>query len=89
MLFKIHELKTINPYFNDVWGGIKNFEIRKNDRDFKINDWIVLKEYDSEKNIYSGREITVYITYILNDFHAIKENYCIISFKTLELINGK
>ncbi len=35
---KIHELKLDTKYFNDVKSGKKNFEIRKNDRDFKVGD---------------------------------------------------
>jgi hypothetical protein len=40
-----HELKTINPFFTDIMKKVKNFEIRKNDRDFKIGDILVLKEF--------------------------------------------
>ena len=37
---KKHILKTINPYFQDVWDNKKTFEIRLNDRDFKVGGWI-------------------------------------------------
>jgi len=33
---QIHYLKTINPYFVEVLLGYKNFELRKNDRDFRV-----------------------------------------------------
>lgn len=39
-----HELKLVQPFFNDVFTGKKKFEIRKNDRDFKIGDELILKE---------------------------------------------
>lgn len=35
---KTHELKLDIKYFNDVKSGKKNFEIRKNDRDFRLRD---------------------------------------------------
>lgn len=35
---KIHELKLDTKYFDDVKSGKKNFEIRENDRDFKVGD---------------------------------------------------
>lgn len=36
----IHELKTLPEYFELVRKGIKNFEVRKNDRDFKVGDML-------------------------------------------------
>ena len=43
-----HCLKTIQPYFADVENGTKTFEVRKNDRNFKIGDILFLQEYDEE-----------------------------------------
>ncbi|WP_339012617.1 DUF3850 domain-containing protein [Lactococcus garvieae] len=47
---KIHELKLDIKYFEDVKSGKKNFEIRKNDRDFQIGDVLELKAYKNYKN---------------------------------------
>ncbi|WP_282798853.1 DUF3850 domain-containing protein [Lactococcus lactis] len=44
---KTHELKLDIKYFNDVESGKKNFEIRKNDRDFKVGDILELKAYEN------------------------------------------
>jgi len=41
---KTHELKLDIKYFDDVKSGKKNFEIRKNDRDFKVGDILELKK---------------------------------------------
>ena len=42
---KTHELKLEIKYFDDVKSGKKNFEIRKNDRDFQVGDILELKAY--------------------------------------------
>lgn len=42
----IHELKIKPKFFQDIINGIKNFEIRKNDRMFRIGDILVLSEFD-------------------------------------------
>ena len=39
----IHELKTYSEYFKAVISGEKPFEIRKNDRNFKVGDYIALR----------------------------------------------
>lgn len=45
-----HKLKTITPYFSQIWEGKKTFEVRKNDRDFQPGDTLALKEYNSLAN---------------------------------------
>ncbi|WP_285046665.1 DUF3850 domain-containing protein [Lactococcus petauri] len=42
---KTHELKLDIKYFDEVKNGTKNFEIRKNDRDFKVGDILELKAF--------------------------------------------
>lgn len=44
----VHELKTWPYYFEEVWNGTKTFEVRKNDRDFRVGDTLILQEYDHE-----------------------------------------
>ena len=60
---KIHELKTLPEYFDAVFMGKKNFEIRQNDRDYKIGDYVELQEYDLNKG-FTGRKLSRQITYI-------------------------
>lgn len=77
-----HELKTINPYFSDVASGQKQFEIRKNDRDFKLNDELLLREYDPELDQYTGRQVRRKIIYILQgERWGIQPGYMILGIK--------
>lgn len=43
------ELKTIPEYFDKVAKGLKKFEIRYNDRDYKAGDILILKEWVPEE----------------------------------------
>lgn len=83
-----HVLKCISPYFSDVWDGYKTFELRRADRDFKVGDIIILKEYEPIENVYSGREITATISYILMKFDGIKKGYWVLGFITLKKLNN-
>lgn len=74
---KIHELKTLPKYFELVKMGIKNFEVRKNDRDFEVGDLLLLREWSGE---YSGRQRCREIGYILDDESYCKEGYVILGF---------
>jgi len=76
---KIHELKTDPEYFQAQLSGIKNFEVRLNDRDFQSNDTLVLSECVDGK--YTGRQICLRITFILDDPQYCKDGYVIMSTK--------
>ena len=64
-----HELKIWPAYFEAVLSGNKTFEYRYNDRAFSVGDVLLLREYNTYKKEYSGREIEVTVTYILDVFN--------------------
>jgi hypothetical protein len=68
-----HELKIARKHFKPIAGLEKRFEIRKNDRNFKEGDTILLKEYHKGK--YTGKELLVEIGYILQDFEGLADGY--------------
>lgn len=62
---KTHELKILPIYYDAVREGRKTFEVRKDDRDFKNDDTVILREWEPELEIYSGREMKFTIGYVL------------------------
>ncbi len=89
MVIKIHKLKIWKEYFEVVSSGYKTFELRKNDRDYKKGDILILEEWDPEKEVYTNRTIEGEVIYILNGpSFGLLEGYCIMSLK-LPKINKK
>ncbi len=78
-LHHVHELKIWPEYFEGIITGVKKFEYRLNDRDYRVGDILHLREYLKETGTYSGREIMVFVTYILK----IENNYVIMSIKRI------
>lgn len=80
---QIHELKISPKYFDDVKSGNKRFEIRKDDRDYKVGDLITLKEYENGQ--YTGREIkNIPIRYILRNVtfeYGLMDGFCILGLQ--------
>jgi Domain of unknown function (DUF3850) len=74
---KVHELKTLKPYFQDVYSGVKKFEVRFNDRNFQVNDLLGLEEFDDATQTYTGRYIIRRVTYILSDPMFVKDGFVI------------
>lgn len=62
----IHELKIDPEYFAAVRNGEKQFELRRNDRNFSIGDYLALNEYDRVQKAYTGRTELVEVTYMMN-----------------------
>jgi uncharacterized protein YqfB (UPF0267 family) len=61
---KVHELKTWPGFFNDVLTGDKTFEIRRDDRGFKVGDILTLREFEPSEDRFTGRSLSVVVTYI-------------------------
>lgn len=76
---KIHKLKLNSCYYADSERGIKTFEIRKNDRDFRVGDILELREWVwsvlEQKGAYTGEVHWEIITYILDDAEYLKDGY--------------
>lgn len=78
---EVHELKCLPEYYEAALLGKKSFELRKDDRKFKVGDLVLLREYDN--GYYTGRTLGYRtIVYILRNCeeHGLKEGYCIIGF---------
>jgi hypothetical protein len=60
----VHELKCWPTYFQPIVDGTKPFEIRQDDRQFKVGDILRLREWDYAGESYTGREIRKRVTYI-------------------------
>jgi len=74
-----HDLKILPEYFEPVLEGKKNFELRKNDRNYKVGDTLLLREWYANK--YTGREVKRKVTYILEKAVGIDTRYVILAME--------
>lgn len=70
-------MKTWPQFFEQTRNGTKRFELRRNDRDFRVGDQLLLKEWSPETvrngsgavvtlQGYTGRELMVRVDYIMD-----------------------
>lgn len=59
------EKKILPEYFEHILAGEKHFELRLADWECQPGDILLLKEWDKEKQEYTGREIAKTITHVL------------------------
>lgn len=75
-----HDLKVWQEYFGLLVSGIKNYELRKNDRNFKSGDYLVLREFDKDANQYTGNFVHRRIYHVLEGgIFGLEEGFCILS----------
>ena len=79
-----HELKCRPEFFARIASGQKNFEIRRNDRDFQVGDVLILKEHDPEKgwpDHGSYETMRVKVTYLTA--YEQKEGFVVLGIKVI------
>lgn len=77
-----HQIRLATMYFDDVVSGKKSFELRKNDRNYKVGDILEMLEFNDGR--HTGRTVKAEVTYMLEDYTGLTEGYCILATKVLE-----
>lgn len=82
---RIHDLKIWPQFFQPVDDGIKRFEGRKDDRNYKVGDILVLREFNPITKEYTGRKIARGVTYVLHSYesHGLADDYVVMSLDLL------
>jgi hypothetical protein len=58
-----HYLKTWPEPYAATQAGAKSYEIRRNDRDYRVGDLLFLQEWNPTERLYTGREMFRLVTY--------------------------
>lgn len=81
---KTHWLKILPKYFYAVLTGHKTFEIRKNDRGFKVGHLIILQRYDpAAPPEAQPRSFIVEIVYITDFPDGLRPGYVVLGIRRL------
>lgn len=90
-------VKSWGPFFQAIKAGVKTHDLRDmKDRDYKVGDTLLLREYDPFDGVYSGDTVAVEITYITSvdtpcafSSAVLDRDHCILSIKLIEPMGGK
>ncbi len=61
---KLHELKSVPERFIGLMEEERGYDVRQNDRNYKVGDTILFKEFQENHNLFTGRGKTATITSI-------------------------
>ena len=77
-----HKLKIKSEHHINVINGTKTAEIRYNDRNYQVDDILILNEIDSLGN-FTGNYCVVIVTHVLDDNQYLQTGYVMLSFHML------
>jgi hypothetical protein len=78
-----HELKVYPQFWRGLVSGRKPFELRRDDRQFRVGDTVSLKEYDPKLGYTGAGPYVREITYILRAEDlgvGLQPGYCVLGF---------
>lgn len=83
---KTHEVKCWPEGYAAIADGSAPFSLRRNDRHYKVGDKIKFLEYDDRKGVFTGREVTRRITFMIEGvgpggitpLHGLARGYAIL-----------
>lgn len=84
---QVMSLKVWPEHFEAVRSGAKKFEIRRADRDYRVGQTLVLREWAPEERDFTGRHIRVEVTHLLpgsvhrRDLMGIRPGYVALSIQ--------
>jgi hypothetical protein len=82
----VHTLKCNTQSFVAIFDGFKEFEVRKNDRDYKIGDWLCLREWN-ENTGYTKHVIKCQVKYILKGGqYGIEDGYVVMGINNIKIV---
>jgi ASC-1-like (ASCH) protein len=79
----IHKLKIETQYLDLIKSGVKTFEIRKNDRSYKVDDLLILTGF--ENGSWTSERVYVRVVYITD--YEQKEGYIVLGIEKEEEVS--
>lgn len=76
----VHVLKTEAPYYEAVATEEKTFEVRFNDRNFKVGDYLLLRDFDAASKTLLHRKLVRRVSYVLTheQFHGVSPGFAVL-----------
>lgn len=80
---RTHDLKAWPHFFEAMADRSKSFEIRRNDRNYRVGDTLRIRKYDPSFGFYGDEPLLFEVTYAMfdEDFPAIMPGFVVLGIK--------
>ena len=73
-----HELKVHPEHYRMLVMGLKKVEVRLNDRNYQVNDLLLLNEYNPKTQKYSGSQVVRNVDLIISGIDGLAPDYVVL-----------
>jgi hypothetical protein len=87
----VHHVKSWAQYFGPITTDQRTHDLRRNDRDYKVGDTMILEEFDPTTQKYTGQKCEVEITSMTSmsqpcavSSEALDPAFCILSIRRVK-----
>lgn len=80
---RTHKLRKAVKVFDVICIGVKNFELCRNDQDYRVGDILEIEEVGG--GVKTGRALKAVVKYIQENYTGLEDGYCILA---IEVISG-
>lgn len=85
-----HDLKCWPEFFAAVRDGLKPFEVRQNDRDFRVGDTLRLWEFDPRLDLHTGKYFHRRVSYVLDGgAFGVEPGFVVMGLAVSRLLENK
>lgn len=76
-----HELKTWPKFFAALRSGSKTFEVRRADRNFRVGDTLILREWDPSRSEFTeAAPLMRTVTYVMHGpAFGVEDGFCVMA----------
>lgn len=86
-VYIVQKIKIDPVFFEDIEKGVKTFELRNNDRDYKVGQVLNIGEYENKE--FTGRYVKKQVCYVLKGFKGLEDNWCILGLTDIPQSKSK
>lgn len=87
---RVHRIKADPGPFRLIWAGLKPFEVRKFDRDYRVGDMLRISEFDRDSREYSGAWVMARITCIVRPKeYGLPEDVGVLGIEVVDQNSGE
>lgn len=74
-----HTVRAHPDSFQPMWDGLQTFDVRENDRDYKVDDSYQVMEFDPAVEKYTGRMLGASLSFILQGKYGLPPNIVVMT----------